>query len=374
MRIADRMANLDASGIRKVFDLAAELDNPVNLSIGQPDFDVPDECKEAAVSAIRAGLNRYTPTQGITELRGRILRKLNEEKGVSEVDQVIITSGVSGALILAFLVLINPGDEVVIPDPYFVMYKHLVSLTGGVPVYVDTYPDFVVTADRLREAVTDRTRLVLLNNPANPTGTVIPADEIDRIVELAREKDLLLFSDEIYDGFVYDMEYRSPAAGWAKTLLAGGFSKSHAMTGWRLGYLAGPAPILEKVAMLQQYSFVCAPSFAQYAGVRALDVDTSEYREKYRAKRDRIYEGLVDAGYEVSKPEGAFYVFPKCPWGTDDTFVTEAIRNNLLIIPGSVFSERNTHFRIAYAAPDSVLDEGVEILARLKEQGGPKEG
>ena len=371
MRIADRMARIDSSGIRKVFDLASRLRNPVNLSIGQPDYDVPDECKEAAISAIRAGLNRYTPTQGIPELRNGLLRMLKERKGVSDPGSLLITSGVSGALLLAFMALVNPGDEVVCPDPYFVMYKHLIHLAEGVPVFVDTYPDFVVTAERLRAALTDRTRMVLLNSPANPTGKVIPPDEVDRIVALAKERDLLLFSDEIYDCFVYDGEFRSPAAAYPKTLITGGFSKSHAMTGWRLGYVAGPHVMIDKMAMLQQYSFVCAPSFAQYAGVRALATDTDENCEIYRGKRDRIYNGLKQAGYEVAQPDGAFYVFPKCPWGSSQEFVTEAIRQNLLIIPGDVFSERDTHFRISYAASDRTLDQGIEILARLIEQGGP---
>ena len=368
--IAKRMARMDSSGIRKVFDLAAQLERPVNLSIGQPDFDVPDAVKDAAVEAIRSGKNRYTVTQGIPELHQAVRDMLLRDKGVSP-EKLLITSGVSGALMLAFLTIVDVGDEVVCPDPYFVMYKHLIHLAEGVPVYLDTYPDFVVTADRLRSAITDKTKLVLLNSPNNPTGKCIPPAEVDAIAELARERDLLLFSDEIYDCFVYDRPYRSVATSYEKTLLTGGFSKSHAMTGWRLGYIGGPAEIIEKMTMLQQYSFVCAPSFAQIAGLRAMEVDTGEYAEQYQQKRDRVYGGLVQAGYEVSEPDGAFYVFPKCPWGTGTEFVTEAIKNNLLVIPGNVFSERDTHFRIAYAATDDTIDQGIEILSRLREQAGP---
>jgi len=171
--IARRMAKLDASGIRKVFDLAASMSDPINLSIGQPDFDVPAQVKEAAIQTIRQGKNRYTVTQGIPELHDALRKRLVAQKGF-EPDALLVTSGVSGALLLAFLVLINEGDEVLVPDPYFVMYKHLVNLCGGTPVFVDTYPDFIVSAARLRPHVTPKTKLVLLNSPANPTGALIP--------------------------------------------------------------------------------------------------------------------------------------------------------------------------------------------------------
>jgi len=365
------MAKLDASGIRKVFDLAASMKNPINLSIGQPDFDVPEGVKEAAIEAIRQGRNRYTVTQGIAEMHSALRAKLKREKGI-DAEGLLVTSGVSGALLLAFLVLINEGDEVLIPDPYFVMYKHLVNLCGGVPVFVDTYPDFGVTAERLRPHVTDRTKMILLNAPGNPTGALIAEGELAKIAALARERDVILLSDEIYDCFVYEGRPVSVGALYPKTIVMGGFSKSHAMTGWRLGYAAGTAEIIQEMTKLQQFSFVCAPSFAQYAGLTALDVDTSAYRDAYRRKRDRIYSGLREAGYEVEEPGGAFYIFPKAPWGTDMEFVAQAIRNELLIIPGSVFSERNSHFRISYAASDETIEKGLEILRRLINEGPPK--
>ena len=368
--IAARMNKLDASGIRKVFDLAAAMKNPINLSIGQPDFDVPDGVKNAAIEAIRAGRNKYTVTQGIAEMHSALRIKLRNEKHL-EADGLLVTSGVSGALLLAFLVLINDGDEVIIPDPYFVMYKHLVNLCGGVPVFVDTYPDFAVTAERLRPHVTAKTKMILLNAPGNPTGALIAPPELAAIAELAREKNLLLLSDEIYDCFVYDGVLPSVGALYPQTIVTGGFSKSHAMTGWRLGYAAGPAKIIQEMTKLQQFSFVCAPSFAQYAGLAALEIDTSHYRDAYRRKRDTVYAGLKDAGYDVELPGGAFYIFPKTPWGTDMEFVAEAIRNELLIIPGSVFSEKHTHFRISYAADDQTIRKGLEVLRKLIQQGPP---
>jgi aspartate aminotransferase/aminotransferase len=368
--IARRMGKLDSSGIRKVFDLAAQLKDPVNLSIGQPDFDVPQAVKDAAKEAIERGLNRYTVTQGIPELRSALKEKLKREKGV-EAESIFITSGVSGGLLLAFLVLFEPGDEIIAPDPYFVMYKHLGNLTGASLRFVDTYPDFKATAERLAPHITKDTKAILINSPANPTGAVMNRAELQRVADLAREHKLLIISDEIYDTFVYDEPHVSIASLCDETLLLGGFSKSHAMTGWRLGYAAGPAKIIAEMVKLQQFSFVCAPSFAQYAGLRALELPATAWRDAYRRKRDMIYDGLRPpaGGFDVQKPGGAFYIFPRVPWGTDEQFVAEAIRNNVLVIPGSVFSERNTHFRISYAAPDDTIRRGIEILNRLAAQG-----
>lgn len=369
--IAKRMAKLDASGIRKVFDLAAKLENPINLSIGQPDFDVPDPVKEAAIQAIRNGHNRYTATQGIPQLHAALRKHILKHKHF-EPESLLVTSGVSGALVLAFLVLINEGDEVLIPDPYFVMYKHLVNLCHGVPVYIDTYPDFRVTAERIKPHITPKTKMLLLNSPANPTGAVTEKAELEKIAALAKKHNLLIISDEIYDFFSYDAKPFSIGSIYPHTLVMGGFSKSHAMTGWRLGYVTGPHGMVDEMAKLKQYSFVCAPSFAQYAGVKALETDTSHYCEQYRHKRDLMYNGLREAGYEVEKPGGAFYIFPKVPWGTDHEFVAEAIQHKLLIIPGSVFSEKGTHMRISYAATDETIKRGLAVLKALIKNGPKK--
>jgi len=362
--LADRVHRIDASGIRKVFDLAATMENPINLSIGQPDFDVPEPAKDAAIEAIRDGFNRYTPTQGIPEMHERIRSSLQETRGF-EPEATLVTSGVSGGLLLSLLATINAGDEVIFPDPYFVMYKHLVNLCDGRPVFLNTYPDFRLRRDALEALITDRTKMIIVNSPCNPTGVVYSAEELRMVAEVAAEHDLLVLSDEIYDSFAYGGDYTSMASLYPRTLLLGGFSKSYAMTGWRLGYAAGPAEVVQQMTKLQQYTFVCAPSFAQKAGIAALDCDISGLMASYRRRRDLIYDGLVDAGYEVQKPEGAFYIFPRVPWGTDMEFVEEAIRNNLLIIPGSVFSEAHTHFRIAYTPDEATLEQGIEVLRKI---------
>lgn len=361
--IADRMRHIESSGIRKVFELARNLKDPVNLSIGQPDFDVPEPIKAAAHAAIDRGDNAYTVTQGIPELRAKILADVRKQYPHPD-REVFITSGTSGGLLLALCCTVNPGDEVIVFDPFFVMYPHLVTLAGGKTVFIDTYPDFTIDVDRVMAALTPKTKAILVNSPANPTGVVASREVLRDLARLAAERNILLISDEIYRVFSYDGRYHSPAEFNDQVVVFDGFSKAYGMTGWRLGYVHGPRHILEEMIKLQQFSFVCAPSIVQHAGIAAWDYDISEIVAAYRAKRDLIDEGLRKH-FELTKPAGAFYAFPKAPWGTATEFVAEAIKNNLLIIPGNVFSCRDSHFRISYAADDRTLGRGIEILNRL---------
>jgi aspartate aminotransferase/aminotransferase len=362
--LADRTQAFDSSGIRKVFDLAAKIKDPINFSIGQPDFDVPQPVKEACVKAIHAGKNAYTVTQGLPALRDKLQARIDKQFGHSD-RKVLVTSGTSGALSLVMWSLVNPGDEVLMFDPYFVMYPALTRLVGGVPVIIDTYPNFRIDLDRVADAVTPRTKLILLNSPANPTGVVATETEVRGLARLAAERNVVLVSDEIYSTFCFDEPLAVPARYNDRTLVIDGFSKSHGMTGWRLGYIHGPAEIIDTMTKLQQYTFVCAPQPVQWAGVTAMDVPMDGYVADYRRKRDMIYLGLSDK-YEIIKPGGAFYMFPRAPRGASGSdFVTRAIENNVLIIPGNIFSQRDTHFRIAYAAPDEMIQRGIEILRRL---------
>jgi aspartate aminotransferase/aminotransferase len=361
--IADRTRSFDSSGIRKVFDLAAHLKDPVNLSIGQPDFDVPEPLRQACIQAIEQGKNSYSPTQGLAALRTRLRDEIQQRYNHADRD-VFITSGTSGGLNLAILSLVNPDDEVIIFDPYFVMYEPLVQLVGGRPVLIDTYPHFRIDLNRVRDAITPRTKMILFNSPANPTGVANEAAEVEGLASLAAEKGIVLVSDEIYSLFCYDQPFLSPARFNEQTLVIDGFSKSHAMTGWRLGFVHGPSTIIQTMLKLQQYTFVCAPQPSQWAGLAALDFPMDPYIEAYRQKRDRIVAGLSDL-YEIEQPGGAFYVFPKVPRGSATDFVNRAIEKSLLIIPGKIFSQRDTHFRISYAAPDKTLDRGIEILREL---------
>ncbi len=361
--IADRMTHIESSGIRRVFELARSLKSPVDLSIGQPHFDVPEPIKAALHQAIDAGHNGYTVTQGIAELRAKLLSLI--QKDLKHPDrELFVTSGTSGGLLLALLSVVNPGDEVIIFDPFFVMYPHLVTLAGGTSVILKTYPTFDLDLDQVRDAITPKTKVIIVNSPANPTGKVLPRETLQSLALLAKEKDILLISDEIYRSFSYDSEHVSPAEYNEDVLVFDGFSKAYAMTGWRLGFCHGPSRVVQEMIKLQQFTFVCAPSMVQHAGVVALDCDVSEMVADYQKKRDRIYEGLKD-NFEVQRPDGAFYIFPKAPWGTATEFVSEAVRNQLLIIPGQVFSREDTHFRISFAAEDATIEQGLEILNRL---------
>jgi aspartate/methionine/tyrosine aminotransferase len=370
--LADRTRAFDSSGIRKVFDLAAKMKDPINFSIGQPDFDVPDQIKDACIDAIRAGKNAYTVTQGLPALRDKLQAQIDKQFGHPD-RKVLVTLGTSGALSLVMWSLVNPGDEVLMFDPYFVMYPALTKLVGGVPIIIDTYPDFRIDLNKVTEAITPKTKLILLNSPANPTGIVATESEIRGLAQIAAEKNVILISDEIYSSFTYDrpltthhspLTAYNPAAFNDRTLVIDGFSKSHGMTGWRLGYVHGPAEIIETMTKLQQYTFVCAPQPVQWAGALAMDVPMDRYVADYKRKRDLIYNGLADK-YEVTKPGGAFYIFPKAPGESGTAFVTTAIENNVLISPGNIFSRRDTHFRISYAASDETIHRGIEVLRKL---------
>ncbi|MEZ6056831.1 MAG: aminotransferase class I/II-fold pyridoxal phosphate-dependent enzyme [Planctomycetaceae bacterium] len=363
--IADRMHQIDASGIRKVFDLAATMTDPINLSIGQPHFDTPDAIKDAMKRAVDAGRNAYSQSQGIKPLLDKMKSSL-----ITEYDDpqrsAFVTSGTSGGLMLTLLTLVNPGDEVIIFDPYFVMYKHLVTLAGGKAVLIDTYPDFCIDIDRVRAAITPKTKLILFNSPANPTGHVASEAEVRGLAELASEKNIALLSDEIYRSFCYDGPFVSPAKYNNQTIVIDGFSKSHSMTGWRIGWCHGPQEILQQMIKLQQFTFVCAPHPVQWAGVEAWDYNISDRVIEYKGKRDYM-QSQLGSHYDISGAGGAFYMFLKAPGGSGSEFVKKAIEHNLLVIPGNVFSQQDTHFRLSYAASDETLARGVKVLKELAE-------
>ena len=363
--VAERITTIGSSGIRRIFDLAATMTDPIDMSMGQPDFDTPRPVKRAAIAAIEQGRSGYTVTHGLPELRAKIAEQLKAQFDWEP--GIFVTCGVSGGLVLAMMACLNPGDEVLVGDPYFVSYKHLVNLFGGKPVVVDLYDDFGLHPDRFEAAVTDRTKMILVNSPGNPTGVVAPDDQIRGLAELARKQDLLLVSDEIYDLLTYDGPAASPVRfAPERTLLLRGFGKSYGMTGWRMGYAAGPPELIAQMAKLQQYTFVCAPHLAQWACITALATDVSNHVRDYRRKRDLVVKALQGT-FEFVRPSGGFYVFPKVPPGFDSStaFVEQAIAKNVLVIPGNVFSEKDTHFRVSYAVTDEKLVKGCEILCAV---------
>jgi aspartate aminotransferase/aminotransferase len=238
-------------------------------------------------------------------------------------------------------------------------------MVGGNCVFVDTYPDFSIDPARVAAAITPRTKLILLNSPANPTGAVAGEAEVRALAELAARHNIALVSDEIYREFCYDAPLVSPTRWNDQSIVIDGFSKTYGVTGWRLGFVHGPAAIIDKLTMLQQYTFVCAPHPLQWAALAAMDVDMSAHVAAYRSRRDLVVSGLETAGYRVARPGGAFYVFPESPHGTGSDFVARAIVNELLVIPGNVFSRRDTHFRISYAASEATIERGLKVLRTL---------
>lgn len=361
--IADRTKGFDSSGIRRMFDLAAKLKDPINLSIGQPDFDVPPPVKAELIKAVEEGKNGYAATQGMPALREKLQSEVDQQFGHDD-RELFVCSGTSGGLFLSVLAMINPGDEVIYFDPFFVMYPAMVEMAGGKSVKISCYPDFKIDIDKVESAITDKTKMIILNSPSNPTGICPAAEEIKAVAELAHRRGICLVSDEIYSKFTYDGPHVSAATYNPDTIVIDGFSKTYAMTGWRVGYVHGPSKLMQTLLKIQQYTFVCAPQPAQWAGVAAMDFDMSPYVARYKAKRDRMLEGLKN-DYEIVKPGGAFYLFPKLPWGTGQEFIEEAIANNMMVIPGNIFSDHDSHFRISYAVDDDVIERGIETLCKI---------
>lgn len=362
--VSRRAAAFDSSGIRKAFDLAARLDDPINLSIGQPDFAMPPAAREAAKAATDAGKNGYTPTQGIPALRERLEAEARRETGQPG-RQLCVTSGSSGALVLALMALVDPGDEVIVFEPAFVMYRPLIEFLGGRVVSIDTSPSFAIDVDRVAAAITPATRAILLNTPANPTGFVADAATVRDLALLAEKRGVTLVSDELYRSYCYDSPFHSPALHSEQVVVIDGFSKSHAMTGWRVGRIHGPQAIIDAVTMMQQYTFVCAPQAGQWAAIAALDSPMDAPLAECRRKRDTLMAGLRDH-YEFVRPGGAFYLFPRAPGGSGKAFAERAAaEEKLIVVPGNVFSAADTHFRIAYTVSERTLDRGIAALRRL---------
>ena len=357
--VSKRMDTIESSGIRRIFDLAKSVKDPVNLGIGEPDFDVPDVLKDSMIDALKSRCSKYTASIGNMQLIEKIESKLSKDNRI-ENGKTIITTGVSGGLFLAFNALLDPGDEIIIPDPYFVIYKQLANFIGAKPIFTGIDIDF----DELSKNVSSRTKAIIINSPNNPTGEVYGKAMLEKVADFANEHDLVVISDEIYEKFIYDKKHFSIGSIYDKTITLNGFSKSHAIPGWRIGYANGPREIIDAMTKLQQYTFVCAPSIVQKACLDSFDIDISKHIRDYKNKRDMLYNGIKD-NFEVKKPDGSFYIYPKAPDGDGMEFVEKAIKKNLLIVPGNVFSESNTHFRLSYAASDETIKKGIDILNRF---------
>jgi aspartate/methionine/tyrosine aminotransferase len=366
--VADRMHLIESSAIRKMFELVRTLKDPINLSIGQPEWDVPEPIKAEAWNAIQSGNNGYTLTAGYPPLRQKLRERILAQYPHPD-REVVVTSGTSGALMLALSATLNPGDEVIVFDPWFVSYRHLVTFAGGVSVVVDTYPDFDIDPDRVKAALTPRTKVILFNSPGNPTGCIPTRERVRDLARLADQRGILLLSDEVYRVFDYDDAFVSPAEFNENVLVVDGFSKAYSMTGWRLGFAHGPRRLIEEMIKLQQFIFVCAPTPIQHAGVAALDFDPSTIIADYGQRRDRLCNALRNH-YKFARPQGAFYLFVEAPSGGGNAFVMEALKHCLVTVPGTAFSRRDTHFRISYAVDQRTIERGIEVLIGLARGSG----
>jgi aminotransferase len=374
--VADRVANLKPSGIRKFFDIVATMDDVISLGIGEPDFDTPEPVLRAGISALQNGQTHYTSNSGIIELREEVANYLSGKYGVryDPLREVIITVGVSEALYLALTAVINPGEEIIIPTPCFVSYQAEVILAGGVPVEVpgSVDEDFEPNADQIAAAITPRTKAIFLGYPNNPTGAVASKENLLAVARLAIEHDLLVISDEIYENLVYDVEhicFASLPGMKERTITLGGFSKSHAMTGWRVGYAAAPAEILAGLVRIHQYTIMSAPTMSQYAALSALtdaDEEAEEMRLKYNRRRELIVPTLNEIGLTCFEPKGAFYAFPKITLENmdDEDFARLLLEEEkVAVVPGSAFGAGGEGFvRCSYATSYEQIEAALEKI------------
>ena len=351
------------SGIRKFFDLAADMPHCISLGVGEPDFKTPWSVRDAGIRSLELGRTKYTANSGLKELRGEICNYLQRRFDLHyKEENILVTVGGSEAIDLTIRALVQPGDEVIIPEPCFVCYEPITQLTGGVPVHIATRAEdqFRLTADQLRAAITPRTKLLIFPYPNNPTGAVMSAAEMEEIAAVLRETNVLVLSDEIYSELTYGLDRHVSIAslpGMAeRTIVVNGFSKSYAMTGWRLGYAAGPAPLVKVMTKIHQSCIMSAPTTSQYAAITALrqcDDQIEMMRDEYNRRRRYVVKALNEMGLTCFEPRGAFYVFPSIQISglTSSEFCEQLLREKeVAIIPGSAFGASGEGYaRISYA-------------------------
>ncbi len=362
---SERVKGIDISGIRKMFEGAGP--NSINLGLGQPDFDTPEHIKKAAINAINSGFTAYTMNLGIPELRSSICRKFERENHfkVSQ-DEIIVTSGASEALHLALQSLVDEGDEVLIPDPGFVSYIPLTKMAGGKVVGVPLGEKLTVTPETVNELITPKTRVLIINSPSNPTGTVQTRKEIKALAQIAEDNDLTIISDEVYEHFIYEGEHVSPAEFSDNVITINAVSKTYAMTGWRIGYAGARKEYIEQMLKVHQYIQACANSIAQKAAEAAIDGPQDcvmQMRDSFRNRRDILMDGLKGMGIKCVKPDGAFYAFPEVE---DEEAPRKLLKNGVIVVPGSTFGENGKgHIRISYATSEENLKKAISVMEKV---------
>ncbi|MHB9037543.1 MAG: aminotransferase class I/II-fold pyridoxal phosphate-dependent enzyme [Armatimonadota bacterium] len=368
-----------ASGIRRFFDIVSQMHDVISLGVGEPDFDTPWRVTEACIYSLERGKTHYTSNYGTIELRTAISDYLRKREGLeySPDNQILITVGVSEGMDLAMRAILNPGEEVIVPEPCFVAYKPCISFAGGVAVPVCSYMEdgFAVKPEQIEAAITSKTKAIWISYPTNPTGGVASRETLEKIVQLAIEHDLYIISDEIYDRLTYDGRHTcvpTLAGAYDRTIFLNGFSKAYAMTGWRIGYACGAPDIIEAMMKIHQYTMMCAPIMAQVAALEAIKngYDDSEAMiEQYGQRRRVIVRGLNDAGLECPNPGGAFYVFPsiKGTGLTSDEFSERLLfEEKVAVVPGGAFGECGEgHIRCSYATSIEKIEIAIERIGRF---------
>jgi aminotransferase len=377
--LSDRIVEIPSSGIRKFFDIVSEMKDAISLGVGEPDFDTPWHIREEGIYSLEKGRTFYTSNAGLKELKVEISSYLSRRFEVTyDPDhEVMVTVGGSEAIDIALRAMLNPGDEVLIPQPSYVSYVPCTILANGVPVTIclEEKDQFKLTKEKLLEKITDKTKVLILPFPNNPTGAVMTKEELKDIVEVVIEKDLFVLSDEIYAELTYGGDHTSIASfpGMRdRTILINGFSKSYAMTGWRLGYAAAPRVILEQMLKIHQFAIMCAPTTSQYAAVAALrdgDKDVQAMRESYDQRRRYLIHAFNEMGLECFEPHGAFYMFPSIKRFnmTSDEFATRLLREEkVAVVPGTAFGDCGEGFlRISYAYSLKNLKEALSRMDRF---------
>jgi aspartate aminotransferase len=363
LKFSERVAEIEISGIRRIFEAAGP--GSINLGLGQPDFDTPQHIKDAAIRAIQEGKTGYTTNNGLPELRLAISKKFKNENGIKyHPDQLIVTAGASEALHIVMQALINPGDRVLCPDPGFVSYASLATIAGGKAVSVPLTPTLHIDVEKAK-ALMDNAKLFVLNSPGNPTGAVESPESIKAIVEYAADRGVTVVSDEVYEHFIYGKKHYSAAAFGDNVITINATSKTYAMTGWRLGYLAASPEIVGQCLKVHQYCQACATSIAQYAAVAAYEGDQGTVRmmrDEYAARRDLIWNGLAAMGFDFPKPEGAFYVF--VPMRPDLT--QKIIEAGVIVVPGSAFGVNAPGYtRFSYATSRQNITLALERIGTI---------
>ena len=377
--LSDKVLDIKPSGIRKFFDIVSEMKDAISLGVGEPDFETPWHIREEGIYSLEKGRTVYTSNSGLLELRKEIVNYLQRKVHVTydPRKEVLITVGGSEAIDLALRAMLNPGDEVLIPQPCYVSYLPCCQLADGVPVFINLKEEnqFRLTAQELRDAITPKTKILVLPFPNNPTGAIMTREDLEAIAEVIIEKDLFVISDEIYSELTYLGEHVSIASlpGMReRTILINGFSKAYAMTGWRLGYAAGPQYILEQMTKIHQFAIMCAPTTSQYAAVEALkngDDDVARMRDAYDQRRHFVLSRLHEMGLQCFEPYGAFYAFPSVArFGlTSDEFATRFLKEEkVAIVPGTAFGDCGEGFlRLSYAYSIENLKEALGRLERF---------